>query len=247
MSDYWSTLRHEVVRRLFDTGAIKLNFDKGFVWDVHSRGYPDAPRSSYFISIRTAENEGAKQGNLSADDVTMLGRALVALCYEHGVRFDYVVGIPNAGVPLARAFASAHPSRPLTLHLDKTGEGEGRVITLRQNQEFKIGASVVIADDVCSGATTKGQSVKPLRQARLKTTDIIVLIDHCCGGGEALARMGIKLHSVLTVTELFDIALKEGLIDPTQYERIKPYPALLKEYIRSQDEARRKDEAEMRT
>jgi uridine monophosphate synthetase len=59
----------------------------------------------------------------------------------------------------------------------------------------------------------------------LQVEDVVVLIDREQGGAEDLGKQGYRLHSVLTLRELADALVREGLISADDGRRVHEYLA----------------------
>lgn len=234
----WSLHQSAAAAMLLRARAVAFNFTEGFALDIHTT-FPEAPRSPYFVSIRTPDNTGEKKGNLTPRDVQLVAHALVSMCVNAGVTFDCVAGVPTAGDPIAQAFARAYPNHPKVLHLEKTGEGGDRRISLKPEQYFSPGLRVLVIDDLITKATTKLVVVQVLRDAGFEVTDVAVLLDRESGAAQDLMAAGITLHASIVASDLFRFARLRGQINDEQLEVVMSYPEKLQSYIASEDGRRR--------
>src|SRR3989344_151964 len=184
------------------------NGERGFRLKLHESS-PHAPLSPYFLQLRMPDNAGKKKGNLTAELVARIGTMMGDFAWEHGLRFDAVVGLPHAGDPFAKAFPAKHPitGRPfpkLQLHKE---EGEQRRIIGPPEGDFKPGQIVLPIDDLATGGHTKLEGIRALEAAPacLRVTDVLVVIDRQEGGAETLRQAGYKLHALLILVDLLGI------------------------------------------
>lgn len=74
---------------------------------------------------------------------------------------------------------------------------------------------------------TSGSSVletaEVLKKEGLQVTDAIVLVDREQGGRERLAENGIRLHSVITLTQLLDLLQQLGKVDTEMVENVRRF------------------------
>ena len=75
--------------------------------------------------------------------------------------------------------------------------------------KFVPGETVVVLDDLVTTGGSKMEAIAPLPEAGLKVTDVVVLVDREQGGRGELAARGLALHSVLTLSTLLDILVRE--------------------------------------
>jgi len=131
------------------------------------------------------------------------------------VCFDCLAGIPYAGLPLAVAM-SLESGRPLVYP-----RKEAKAYGMKRQVEgvFVAGDRALVIDDVITTGGAKVESIGPLRAAGLVVEDVLVVVDREQSGTEALAAAGLRLHSVLRVSELFDLLRQVGLVTGEQADR----------------------------
>jgi orotate phosphoribosyltransferase len=133
--------------------------------------------------------------------------------------YQAVVGVPRAGDPFAEAFAQlTHAPR---LEMDKIEEGGKRQIAgvKGRNDVAASVQNVLVIDDLLTKADSKIEAIGSLEKGGFKVTDVMVLVDREQGGREELAKRGVTLHAVFTLTELLDCYVDSG--DLTEYMRAK--------------------------
>lgn len=148
--------------------------------------------------------------------------SLAAVAYARllaGLEYDRLAGIPYAGLPIGTA-VSLHTGRPL-IYPRKEVKQHGTRKTIEG--AFSAGERIVVLDDLITAGTSKVEAIQPLVEAGLIVEDAVVLIDRQSGGGEDLAKRGLRLHSVLTLTELLDALVKHGRIEPAQSEMVREW------------------------
>ncbi|MBI4043854.1 MAG: orotate phosphoribosyltransferase [Candidatus Diapherotrites archaeon] len=135
------------------------------------------------------------------------------------LEFDRVAGIPYAAIPIATAL-SLETNWPM-IYTRKEIKEYG---TRKQIEgEFKEGETVLVVDDLITTGSSKFDVIQPLQEAGLLVKDIAVLIDREQGGKEELAKKDLKLHAVLTISELLETLYEDEKITPHQYADIKTY------------------------
>ncbi len=142
--------------------------------------------------------------------------ANVLQSFASRLTFDRLAAIPMAGLPIGVAL-SLTMDRPLIYPRPQIKtHGTGREI----EGECKPGETVLLVDDVISGGHSKAEMIAVLEAAKLKLTDMIVVIDREMGGAQELASRGYKLHSALKLTEILDMLLQLKRIKKADHQRV---------------------------
>ncbi len=148
-----------------------------------------------------------------------LGHYLADHAVPHGITdFRCVVGLPKAGEPLADGFAESFTTEYKKLRLEKEEGNNKRKIAPVVRGDFKQDENVLMIDDLITKADTKLEGAQALRDNGLVVTDCLVLVDREKGGETELAKAGINLHAVITLTQLLDFYVGVGLIDEATKE-----------------------------
>lgn len=152
----------------------------------------------------------------------VLRRIARAMLAEAGtLQYDCLAGIPYAGLPLAVAM-SLESNRPL-VYPRKEAKAYG---TKRQVEGvFKAGDRALVIDDVITTGGAKLEAITPLRDAGLVVEDILVVVDREQSGAQTLARAGLRLHSVLKVSAVFDALLAAGALSRDDVARARAFVA----------------------
>lgn len=139
---------------------------------------------------------------------------------ENAQPFDACLGIPDAGNPLATAFALETGTPQIYLRKEeKTGHGLGGSFMT----PFTQGERVLLIDDLVTMADSKLETIAILEGAGLKVSDVVVLVDWEQGGKEQLSERGYALHSAFTFSQLLDFYHRVGKIDAQKYREARDY------------------------
>lgn len=80
---------------------------------------------------------------------------------------------------------------------------------------YQAGETAVVLDDLITTGGSKIEAIRKLEQKGLIVQDIVVLIDRSRQAGMELAELGFKLHSFLSISEIFDFYRAENLVEDT--------------------------------
>ncbi|MCX8150295.1 MAG: orotate phosphoribosyltransferase [Candidatus Bathyarchaeota archaeon] len=137
---------------------------------------------------------------------------------EVGIKnFDRIAGIPIAGIPFASqiAFSLKKPflySRQVTKHQGRERRVEGILVS---------GDRVLIVDDLVTTGVTIQKAADAVRAEGGVITDAVAFLDREEGGKEKLEKQGIKLHTLLRISEIANTLYELGAIDEENLKIIK--------------------------
>jgi uridine monophosphate synthetase len=116
------------------------------------------------------------------------------------LNFDRIAALPYAALPIGTTL-SLQSGWPVVFP-----RKEARSYGTRAEIEgkYNTGETVVVINDIAGSGMSKFESIVKLVNAGLVVQDVVVLIDRELGATEALAKQGIRLHSVLTLSALLD-------------------------------------------
>ena len=121
---------------------------------------------------------------------------------------DRVAGIPYAALPIGAAVSLASGIPLIYNRKESKSHGLGKDI----EGHWQPGERVVIIEDVITTGGSIVSSVDLFRAAGLVVEDAVVLLDRQQGGVGNLQEIGIRVHSVLTLTEVLDQLASSGHI-----------------------------------
>lgn len=108
---------------------------------------------------------------------------------------DLLAALPFAGLPIGVALA-LEVDRPLIYPRPaKKAYGTGNSV----EGIYRAGQRALVVDDVVTDGGAKLEGVQALRDAGLVVEDVIVFLDREEGGADALAQVGCRLHSVVSM------------------------------------------------
>jgi orotate phosphoribosyltransferase len=129
---------------------------------------------------------------------------------------DRVAGIPVAGIPFA-AVVAFNLKKPF-LYVRKGARRHGR--ERRVEGILAPGNRVLLIDDLVTGGLSLLKAAKAVTAEGGVVNDAVVLIDRQEGGKEKLEKNGVKLHALLSITEVVNTLRDLGTIDEDQLKTI---------------------------
>ena len=112
-------------------------------------------------------------------------------------KFKRIAGIPTAGVPFASVLAY-NLSKPF-LYVRKEEKTHGR--ERRVEGMLYPGDKVLLVDDLITKGTNLVNATEAVKAEGGVIEDVLVLIDREEGGKKTLDKLGIRLHSLMRVSE----------------------------------------------
>ncbi len=168
-------------------------------------------RSPIYVDLRRITGDLELLDRVAASYAAILG----------GLRFDRIAALPYAGLPIGTAVALwggwplVYPRR------DQKRHGTRLVV----EGPWVSNERVVMVDDLATRGTSAIEASRTLAGASLLTGDLVVLIDRQSGAGDALARHGIRLHAIFTLSELLGHWRAAGGITDEQMDAVSTFLA----------------------
>lgn len=136
-----------------------------------------------------------------------------------GVQCDLIAGIPYAAIAIATAI-SLENGKPMVF-----ARKENKDYGTKKKIEgiYEEGQTVLVYDDLITDGKSKFEAMEPLVAAGLVVKDFAVLVDREQGGEKNLAEKGLKLHTVMKVTDMLSALKSAGKITEEQYTNTMDY------------------------
>tara|TARA_B100001105_G_C22378828_1_gene438654 strand:- start:63 stop:668 length:606 start_codon:yes stop_codon:yes gene_type:complete len=196
-----------------------MEFVKDFTIFLHQKGIikfgdftlASGKKSSYYVDLRLVPSYPHKFREM----VKYLENEIVQ---DIGLeKFDSIVSVPTGGLVIASALAieTVKPliyvrSKPKDYGTSKSVEGK-----------IHDGMNVVMIDDVATTGGSVVNAIKSLKEVNISIKDAYVIVNRMEGAKEALAELGVKMHSVLDILQISEILYKQNIIDEDILEKVK--------------------------
>ncbi len=126
------------------------------------------------------------------------------------LKFDRVAGLPYAAIPIATAVCLAGEYPMIYPRKEVKEYGTKAAI----EGQYQPGEVAVVIDDLATTGGSKFEAIEKLKQAGLRVNDVVVLVDRESGAREGLARIGVAMHAVLSMSEMLARWEANGAVEP---------------------------------
>lgn len=143
-------------------------------------------KSNYYVDIKRASTD-PRVLRLMGDGLAARARGA-----------QRIGGMELGAVPLAAAAALAS-GIPFLMVRKKTKDYG---TTSRIEGPFDAGDSVVVVEDVTTSGGSSVEAVKVLRDAGLRVTKVVTVVDREAGAAKAFADLGVQFEALVTASDL---------------------------------------------
>jgi orotate phosphoribosyltransferase len=144
---------------------------------------------------------------LHPEGAQSLGRMAVDWMTREGLSFEGVGGLTLGADPIVMAISlvawESGITMPATM-IRKEPKKHGTSRFIEGVENFNPGASFLVVEDVVTTGASAIKAVEILESEGFKPTHVFTIVDREAGGREQFEKMGLRFHSLFTLTELQD-------------------------------------------
>ena len=142
-------------------------------------------------------------------------------CDEKRIRTDFVAGGETAGIPFASRVAQSLALPLVYVRKARKGHGTDALV----EGKVRRGATVLLVEDLITDAASKLGFIKGITAAGAKVSDVVVMFDRLQGGKQALARLGVRLHSLTDMDVALKVAEENAYVPKESVDSTREYLA----------------------
>ncbi|XP_017772254.1 PREDICTED: uridine 5'-monophosphate synthase [Nicrophorus vespilloides] len=144
---------------------------------------------------------------------------LIIESMPHMKDFDIVCGVPYTALPIATTI-SYKVDLPMVMRRKEAKDyGTKKLI----EGFYKDNDTCLIIEDVVTSGSSILETVKDLTAANIQTTEAVVLLNREQGGEKLLKDNGIKMHALLTMTQLMKFLKEADCVTDETCQKVADY------------------------
>lgn len=133
--------------------------------------------------------------------------------------FNSLCAVPYGALPLASSMAVLYQKPMIMARKDVKDHG----ILQQINGVYQEGTTVLLVEDIVTSGVSILETVETLSKVGIIVTDVVSFMEYEKGGKERLAKEGITLHEVCTISHVLDVLQTRGKIDEPTVQKIKSF------------------------
>ncbi|XP_017103444.2 uridine 5'-monophosphate synthase [Drosophila bipectinata] len=133
----------------------------------------------------------------------------------------HVCGVPYTALPLATIVSVQQGTPMLVRRKEAKAYGTKKLV----EGIFNAGDTCLIVEDVVTSGSSILDTVRDLQSEGIVVTDAVVVVDREQGGVANIAKHGVKMHSLFTLSFLLNTLHEAGRIEKSTVEAVAKYIA----------------------
>ncbi|KAL7730059.1 hypothetical protein ACLKA6_009345 [Drosophila palustris] len=134
---------------------------------------------------------------------------------------QHVCGVPYTALPLATIVSLQQNTPMLVRRKEAKAYGTKKLI----EGIFNAGDTCLIVEDVVTSGSSILDTVRDLQSEGIVVTDAVVVVDREQGGVANIAKHGVRMHSLFTLSFLLNTLLEAGRVEKTTVDAVAKYIA----------------------
>lgn len=133
--------------------------------------------------------------------------------------YDHIVGVPYAALPLAAGIAVLYQKSMIMPRKEVKQYGTHKAV----EGVYQEGQKAIIIEDIVTTGASILETVATLKNEGIAVDEVIVFLDRQQGAEKMLAKHGIKLRAVCTLSDLLSSLQQSGHIDEAAVAKISDF------------------------
>ncbi|ALC46689.1 r-l [Drosophila busckii] len=133
----------------------------------------------------------------------------------------HVCGVPYTALPLATIVSLQQSTPMLVRRKEAKAYGTKKLI----EGIFNAGDTCLIVEDVVTSGSSILDTVRDLQSEGIVVTDAVVVVDREQGGAANIAKHGVRMHSLFTLSFLLNTLREAGRIEKSTVDAVAKYIA----------------------
>ncbi|XP_034113456.1 uridine 5'-monophosphate synthase [Drosophila albomicans] len=146
---------------------------------------------------------------------------LVAHIKELQLNAKHVCGVPYTALPLATIVSVQQSTPMLVRRKEAKAYGTKKLI----EGIYQAGDTCLIVEDVVTSGSSVLDTVRDLQSEGIVVTDAIVVVDREQGGAGNIAKHGVRMHSLFTLSFLLNTLHEAGRVEKATVDAVAKYIA----------------------